>query len=227
MTRIVCDVDGVVVNLLGSIERILQSRGYTGFTQDRVLTYDFNKSLCENNIPENIKNTATSGEYYLNTTRQEIFSCFTDNSVYSNIEFYDLIYINSFIELLNQTGDAEVIFHTVSANQNIADTKEKLLRENIKGDYTIMHCISNSYNKSTIPESNIVIEDNPYQVIEYFNNNWFFHTGNTFYLVNSTYLMNGLSDLLSKGIDIRNYNIKVVQSVKYAMADILQNSFQD
>ncbi len=223
MNSIVCDVDGVVINLVGSVARLLQAKGYTDFTQDRVLTYDFNKSLRDENVPKEIKDTAVKGEYYLNTTRAEIFSCFTDEHLYDEVEFYDKEELNKYIEFFGKYREVSMLFHTVSATKHIANLKDKVLRDNLRGDYTILHSIDNGYNKSIIMDSIAVIEDSAFQFKEYLLGGWFENPIHTFYLVNSTYLANDLTTLLLEGIDVRDYNVKVVQSVKYALEDIAEN----
>ena len=154
---IVIDVDGVLLDIHSELECQLRQRGFE-FSMNRVLTYDFNKSLPTELAPQWLVDTDTGFDNWCNAPRQEIFSLFADTALFMNAPF-----CLSAIEQIRRmcySGLYHIIIHTKSFTEPVADVKEKRLRSLLPFcNLEIRHTIGSKNDKVAIACADYVLED--------------------------------------------------------------------
>lgn len=158
----VLDLDSVVVDFDDAIERHMHAMGYTGYRNNRVLTYDFNKYL--KNPPEWLKSTTSCGNYYLNANIEDIRSLFTDVSFFESCKIYDGL--EEKIKLASELYD--IHFHSCACSKAVAEQKFDFV-ETAFSD--MLHCVSITLGlyKPAFFGADVVVEDSPFALRQYRN----------------------------------------------------------
>lgn len=168
MKTIVVDLDGCVFDTQKVVEQRLKSKGYVEFSLDRVLCYDFNKSLKEEytNLVRSKSSPQHDYPYYCGAPREEIFAELADPIIYK--EVFNLDYNDSdaykqalgYLRYFMQSSEFRVIFQSVSYTQAIAQAKDIALQRLFSGeDYEYLVEIGDV--EKVFPENTLyVIEDN-------------------------------------------------------------------
>lgn len=167
MKKVICDVDGVLLNIHTALENRLKELGFD-FSMDRVLTYDFNKSLSKELVPNWLKNSDTSvGEFYLNVSRQMIFELFGQSSLFETAEF-DEKAVNALKNLMKYSC-ISVVIYSLSFSQEIANIKSKRLSEVFKGyNYSFVSVVGG--DKPALGTADYIIEDSHINLPNYADN---------------------------------------------------------
>lgn len=155
MKRVVIDVDGVLLDLHKALEDSLVRNGYS-FRMDRVLTYDFNKSLSEDKIPNWLKQTSEGYPYYLNAPRDEIFARFGKVELFENAYIYEDAIEE--IKKLAEISYVKVIIATQSFTDEVAKIKKQRLLSKI-GNTAVDYVDFIGNTKGIIEGADFVIED--------------------------------------------------------------------
>lgn len=168
---IVFDLDGVIYDINKLVaERVKES--YPNFSMNRVLTYDFNKSL--ENIPEWLSSSAVDTEEYdnrccLNAPRNVIFSHYSDSNL-----FLDCPIMPDAVDVIRELGkDFVIIFNSYAVNDAVKIAKlERICADfNSCKDLSIAVGISSGEPKKSIFGAKYVIDDSIEELKKYENSN--------------------------------------------------------
>lgn len=154
--KVVIDVDGVLLDTHSALEARLKAMGYS-FEMKRVLTYDFNKSLPVEKVPNWLIETADkSYDFYLNAPRSYIFREFGKAGLFQEANIYEEAIHK--IKLLASIPDVEVIIATQSYAVDVAITKRECLLEALRG-YSISYKDFIGDTKGIVEDADYIIED--------------------------------------------------------------------
>lgn len=155
MKRVVVDVDGVLLDIHSALEKQLQAQGYD-FSMSRVLTYDFNKSLPQDKVPDWLINSDKGYEFFLNVPRSKIFEELGNVELFKTADFYE----DAIQEIKDMvlSHNAQVIISTQSFTEEIANVKKERLLDRLAG-YPIEYKDFIGDSKGIIEEADYVIED--------------------------------------------------------------------
>lgn len=157
MKTIVIDVDGVLSDIHAVVETIMHEKGYRGFNMNRVLTYDFNKSLSPDKAPFSLRKTDEGiFPYWLNAPRNEVFKQFYESRV-----FEEAVYSNDAIKILKllcQEKSVNVVISTQSYTPEVAQIKKRRISEILK-EYSYEYVDFIGDDKGVIDNADYVVED--------------------------------------------------------------------
>lgn len=114
------DVDGCLLDIYKPLTIKLWQSGTKGFSMNRVLTYDWNKSLSADKAPDWLIKTSAFGDYYLNAFRKDIIELLKCDDVFLFAEFYSSICVG-LLEKLSKV--ANVVINTASWTESIRQIK--------------------------------------------------------------------------------------------------------
>lgn len=124
MPKIICDIDGVILDLHTEIEQEIRKK-YPEYRQDILLTYDLNKTLPSNLSEDDKEHYKISDEL-----RQDIISCFSNKKIFERCEI-DIEVVKEIKHLLD--NDFSIIFHSMSYSVDIAKVKYDKLSKALEG----------------------------------------------------------------------------------------------
>lgn len=165
MVTVVIDLDGVTFDTQGVLEDRLKAMGYADFNLNRVLCYDFNKSLTTEGQAILMKDNDSQYPYYCNAPREKIFSVLADPTIYEDVLVRD--YDNwqeglrgSLLMLkLMANPDFSIVFQSVCGSEEIALAKDKALKALFgKRSYTFVPVYGDV--KPILEGASYIIEDN-------------------------------------------------------------------
>ena len=166
MVTVVIDIDGVTIETQRIVERRLQKKGYDGFSLERILCYDFNKSLT--NEGKALLESGNDSRYpnYCNVPREAIFTEFADPTIYEEVietsitEWTEKLKAFVMLGKLMALPQFNIIFQSVSYSQEIADAKERALKRLFcSRDYTYL-AVLDGEDKPIVDGTKYIIEDN-------------------------------------------------------------------
>ena len=164
------DVDGCILDIYTPLTKLLHMRGFVEFSMDRVLTYDFNKSLEQNEVPEWLEKSSISGDFYLNAYRNDIFGLLSSDETFMFADFYA-----NCVEMLKKLSNvATVVLNTVSFTNSIKEIKRHKL------DFDNIQVCSFVGTKFAVDNADYVIDDSISELDKY-------PEGTKKYLVNAPY----------------------------------------
>ena len=121
MKSIIVDMDDVLIDLNGQVEKEVQAMGYSDFKVENILTYDLNKSIIHENLPIHQKLLQDHG---LGCPREVIIEKYGDINVFKKC--CDISYDN--MKALKKLSEKyNVVIHTLSFNSDILFHKAEYL----------------------------------------------------------------------------------------------------
>lgn len=155
MFKVVIDVDGVLLDVHTELEKRLRNLGYD-FGMDRVLTYDFNKSLSQDRVPLWLMETDNGYDFYLNVPRSVIFEELANVELFKKADFFEDAIEK--VKELSKLPNVQVVIATQSFTEDIAIIKRERLIEKLKG-VSIEYIDFIGSNKGIVEGADYVIED--------------------------------------------------------------------
>lgn len=128
--QVVIDLDGTLFDIHREVDKVVQAKGYPNYGINRVLTYDFNKSL-DISAPNawDVVSSAEEGvgEYFLNAPRAVIFDALSDVGIFERAEVFGGDATIKALKRLMNTEKVFVTFYSISFTEEIAEVKRKRL----------------------------------------------------------------------------------------------------
>lgn len=164
---VMLDLDGTIIDLHKPFVERVHKMGFNDFSMDRVLTYDFNKTLPESLAPAWLKESAKAsvGSYYLNADRAMLFNEFDDVTLFEDADFFDGV-VDAVVELSKY---AKVVFHSFAFKPSIAQQKIDVINKTFTDviPYGIITSVTDS--KPILLNFDYVVEDNAHDLVGYNN----------------------------------------------------------
>lgn len=129
MTKIICDIDGVILDLHSEIEKRVQEK-FPYYKKEMLISYDLNRTLPRWLSEDEIKYYTVSEEL-----RHEIVKYFYDVNVFESCEIDNKVV--EMLRLLISNG-CDIVFHSMSYTKEIADVKYSKLLSALEG-YDFMY----------------------------------------------------------------------------------------
>ena len=177
----VIDFDGVVYDLMYSVEIYLHTHEGLHFKRENVLTYDFNKSLDDTFCKGEFIDIPTS----LGVSRDRIFSAMADPEVYA----FDT-YCSGVKEAIENVSDiVPVVIYSYCLSDDMVYAKAKLFESCFGGMPNVYYCVTSDRVKDTYPNALYVVEDSIENLDKYIldNNIAVSGIGTGLYLVDQSY----------------------------------------
>lgn len=166
--RIVIDLDGVVFptqELLCTMVR--ETTPSSKFSLDRILTYNFNKSLDMSLVPEEVlkrdEYTFDDIEYGLGIPRKDVFALLTSPELFKRLTPYEEVH-DALLNFTNAVGDGfEVVFYSLAWSTEILKLKEESIQRYFGDIPNLYYSLIVSSDRVTKPfmSCDYLIEDNP------------------------------------------------------------------
>lgn len=164
---IMFDLDGVLVDLHSSLERIVVET-YPKFSCERILTYDFNKSLDFSKVSDlfldsDVFPSMRDTFFGLNAPVDYI------KSELSNLRvFKEALYFDGVVELLQSLSEFyNIVFHSYAYTCDIAQYKTDMIYRDFGGKFNFSVVTSVGIKKPALYGMDYVIEDNLFDLEEY------------------------------------------------------------
>lgn len=164
------DVDGCILDIYTPLTKLLHMRGYVEFSMNRVLTYDFNKSLEQSKVPDWLSKSSISGDFYLNAYRNDIFGALSSDETF----MFAKLYPNCAEMLKKLSSVASIVLNTMSLTESIKEIKRHKL------DFSGILLNSFVGAKPALDHADFVIDDSIFELDKY-------SSGTKKYLVNAPY----------------------------------------
>lgn len=179
----VIDFDGVIFNLMASIEITVYNLKGIRFKRENILTYDFNKSLDARKVDKDLLNPESA----FGVSREFIFSLMGDSSIYTHNCYY-----NGFKKaIMELSRHIPVVVYSYCLSDNMASAKATLFEDLFRGLSNVYYCTaSNGGNgfKAAYPDAKYVIEDSLANIDTYLKEDNTFEQGRKrLYLIDQTY----------------------------------------
>ena len=164
---IVFDLDGTLVDTHKALESLVKDEN-PNFSVERILTYDFNKSLDFSKAPQWFLDTMEYEKlghrnYGLNVERKVLINLLSDLRLFRKAELFDSVHdtLPSIAEYY------EIIFHSFAYTREIANYKSVIIDSYFKNkfDYTMITSIG--IKKPCILNADFVVEDNLFDLEGY------------------------------------------------------------
>lgn len=170
MKNVVFDLDGTLVDLHSPLVNRVKC-DYPLFDMNRVLTYDFNKSLDFTKVSESFLETEKFSDmrdiyFGLNAPRSLMFSHLSDLSLFEEARYYDGV-----IEgLVGLSKVCNIIFHSLAFTKEIAHYKSEMIYRDFGQlfDFTVVTTVGKS--KPALIGMDYVVEDNIFDLDDYVGN---------------------------------------------------------
>lgn len=170
MKNVVFDLDGTLVDLHSPFASRVKC-GYPLFDMNRVLTYDFNKSLDFTKVDESFLKTEKFSDmrdiyFGLNAPRSLMFTYLSDLSLFEEAQYYDGV-IEGLVEL---SKVCNIIFHSLALTKEIAHYKSEMIYRDFGQlfDFTVVTTIGRT--KPALIGMDYVVDDNIFDLADYIGN---------------------------------------------------------
>ena len=179
----VIDFDGVIYNLMASVEMAVYNLNGTRFRRENILTYDFNKSLDPTLVDETMLDPVKA----MGISREFIFSLMGNPNIYN----YNCYY-NGFKPAIKSLATyIPVVIYSYCLSDSMASAKAVLFEDLFKNCDNVYYCTSSNGDmgfKAAYPNAKFVIEDSLSNLDEYLKEEKTFAKGRPrLYLVDHTY----------------------------------------